>query len=72
MGYDLAKISQIESNQSDAAVKLRGRDRKTTFEENGKQPANFLKTVPFYTRVFSCLWGKTFNGQDRRFLQISY
>lgn len=72
MGCDLTKISQIESNQSDAAVKLRGRDRKTTFEENGKQPANFLKTVPFYTRVFSCLWGKTFNGQDRRFLHISY
>lgn len=43
MGYDLAKISQIESNQSDAAVKLRGRDRKTTFGYNGKTYKNFRK-----------------------------
>ena len=27
----------------DAAVKLRGRDRKTTFGENGKQSANFSR-----------------------------
>ena len=72
MGYDLAMTSPAGSERGDAAVRFRGRDRKTTFEENGKQPANFLKTVPFYTRVFSCLWGKTFNGQDRRFLHISY
>jgi len=43
MGYDLVKISQIESKQSDAAVKLWGRDRKTTFGESGKQTANFSR-----------------------------
>lgn len=58
MGYDLTKISQIESNQSDAAVKLRGRDRKTTFEENGKQPANFFKNSSVLHPCFLLFMGK--------------
>ena len=36
IGYDLAKTSPIESEQGNAAVRFRGRDRKTTFGENGK------------------------------------
>ena len=35
MGYDLAETSPIESEQGNAAVKLRGRDRKTTFGGSG-------------------------------------
>jgi len=41
MEYDLAMTSPAESEQGDAAVKLRGRDRKTTFGESGKEPAIF-------------------------------
>ena len=40
MGYDLAKTSPAGSERGDAAVKLRGRDRKTTFGENGKEKAD--------------------------------
>ena len=36
-------IGERRYEQSDAAVKLRGRDRKTTFGENGKQSANFSR-----------------------------
>lgn len=36
LGYDLAKTSPIESEQGNAAVRFRSRDRKTTFGENGK------------------------------------
>ena len=36
MGYDLAKTSLIESEQGNAAVRYRGRDRKTTFGENDR------------------------------------
>ncbi|HCW70651.1 MAG TPA: hypothetical protein DHH64_03240 [Ruminococcaceae bacterium] len=36
VGYDLAKTSPIESEQGNAAVKLRGRDRKTTFGGSGR------------------------------------
>lgn len=36
IGYDLAKTSPIESEQGNAAVRFRGRDKKTAFGENGK------------------------------------
>ena len=41
MGYDLAKTSLIESEQSDAAVRFWGRNRKTTFGYSGKELENF-------------------------------
>ena len=58
MGYDLAKTSLIESEQSDAAVKLRGRDRKTTFGYSGKTYKNFRKQFRF-TPVISPICGES-------------
>lgn len=58
MGYDLAKTSLIESEQSDAAVKLRGRDRKTTFGYSGKTYKNFRKQFRF-TPVISPTCGES-------------
>ena len=37
MGYDLAKTSPAGSERGNAAVRFRGRHRKTTFGENRKQ-----------------------------------
>ena len=71
MRYDLAKTSLIESEQSDAAVRFRGRDRKTTFGENGKQSANFSRNSSVLHPCFLLFVRKSFNGQDRNFSQIS-
>lgn len=40
MGYDLAKTSPAGSERGNAAVRFRGRHRKTTFGENGKEKAD--------------------------------
>ena len=71
MGYDLAITSPIESEQSDAAVRFRDRDRKTTFGENGKQSADFSKNSSVLHPCFLLFVRKAFNGQDRNFSQIS-
>ena len=40
MGYDLAKTSPAGSERGNAAVRFRGRHRKTIFGENGKEKAD--------------------------------
>ena len=58
MGYDLAKTSPIESEQGNAAVRFRGRDRKTTFGYSGKTYKKFRKQFRF-TPVFSPICGES-------------
>ena len=38
MGYDFAKTSCVSRERNNAAVRLRGRNRKTTFRQTGKTP----------------------------------
>ena len=57
--------------QNNAAVRFRGRNRKTTFGENGKQSANFSRNSSVLHPWFLLFVGKLLYGQDLRFLQIS-
>jgi len=59
--------------QNNAAVRFRGRHRKTTFEKTANNPQIFQETVPFYTRDFSYLWGSRLTVKTvifRRFLFV--
>ena len=50
--------SPMESKRGNAAVKLRGRDRKTAFGYNGKTYKNFRKQFRF-TPVISPIYGES-------------
>ena len=73
MEYDFATTPFSESEQNNAAVRFRGRHRKTTFEKTANNPQIFQETVPFYTRDFSYLWGSRLTVKTvifRRFLFV--
>ena len=59
MGYDLAMTSPAGSERGNAAVRFRGRDRKTTFGYNGKTYKNFRKQFRF-TPVISPICGESY------------
>ncbi|RGQ43302.1 hypothetical protein DWY99_03285 [[Clostridium] leptum] len=65
VGYDLAKTSPIESEQGNAAVKLRGRDRKTTFGGSGKELENFSGNSSVLHPCFLLSMRKSFDGRSR-------
>ena len=46
--------------QNNAAVRFRGRHRKTTFGENGKQSATFFKKQFRFTPVISPICGESY------------
>ena len=58
MGYDLAMTSPAGSERGNAAVRFRGRNRKTTFGENGKQSANFSRNSSVLHPWFLLFMGK--------------
>ena len=58
--------------QNNAAVRFRGRNRKTTFGENGKQSANFSRNSSVLYPWFLLFVRKSVDGQDRNFSQISF
>ena len=72
MGYDLAKTSPAGSERGNAAVRFRGRNRKTTFRENGKQSADFSRNSSVLHPWFLLFVRKSFDGQDCNFSQISF
>ena len=72
MGYDSATTSPMESNRDNAAVRFRGRHRKTTFGKNGKQSANFSRNSSVLHPWFLLFVRKSFDGQDCNFSQISF
>ena len=51
MGYDLCHDLPDGSERSDAAVKFRGRDRKTTFGENGKLFGKQFRFIPAFSPI---------------------
>ena len=62
----------MESNRDNAAVRFRGRHRKTTFGKNGKQSANFSRNSSVLHPWFLLFVRKSFDGQDCNFSQISF
>lgn len=61
----------VTTKLGNAALRFRGRDRKTTFGENGKQSASFSRNSSVLHPCFLLFLRKSFDGQDRNFSQIS-
>lgn len=69
MRYDLAMNSPTESKQGDAAVRVRGRDRKTTFGENGKYFRKQFRFTPAFSPICE---GSNFAVKTAAFCRFSF